>query len=68
MKQRVYWIEGETEGSKCYFTGEDCGSRLLQYLCDNDPILCGAEMLNESTINVLDTLGPDDTIDQTEIV
>lgn len=68
-KQWAFFIAGpDGNGDKVFFTGSNAGEKLLQFLKDNDPIECGAQQLLPETIKKLEALGPDDLLDEADIL
>lgn len=68
-REQAYWIEGENyPNDKYYFTGPGAGERFLQYLNDNDPCICGAQLLKPETVKKLQAAGEDELVPAEEII
>ena len=66
-KIQTYWVEGEDESDRNYFTGRDAGAKLLEHLRNNDPMVCGAQKLLKSTVIKLNALKEDERLPQNQI-
>lgn len=65
-KQIAYWVEDD--GQKIYFAGQDCGNRLLFYLRNNDPVVCGSDRLSSDTIKKLERLKEGEFLPESELI
>ena len=51
LQKKVYfWVEGEDENQKLYFNSNQ---KFLTFLENNDPCLCGADVLTKEQFDML---------------